>query len=70
MYESDPRSNEHFLCSSENKVWKKQKKTKQKTHKHKNQHNDQLPVGLLAQLGGARNRYRRGHGFKSSAGLK
>ena len=35
-----------------------------------NQHNDQLPVGLLALLvGRALHRYGRGHGFKSCTGL-
>ena len=42
--ESDLRSNEHYLSSSEKKAWK---------NLHGciwNQHHDQLPVGLLAQL--------------------
>ena len=30
-----------------------------------NRQNDQLPVGLLAQLGRARRQYREGHGLQS-----
>ena len=34
-----------------------------------NQHSDQLPVGMLAQLVEHCNRNRSGHGFKSRTGL-
>ena len=62
-YESDLRSYEHYLSSSENKAWKEvQAWTEYDFHIFTvvysplpdgfiwNQHNDQLPVGLLAQL--------------------
>ena len=35
----------------------------------KNSLNDQLPVGLIAQLVRALHRYRRGHGFESRSSL-
>ena len=60
--ESDPRSNVHYLGSSESKAWKKIQActgfepmtsailVQRSTNWANNQHHDLLPIGLLAQL--------------------
>ena len=49
--ESDLRSNEHYLSSSsEKKAWKKFRPVRDLSRFIWDQHIDQLPIGLLAQL--------------------
>ena len=75
-YESDLRSNEHYLSSSENKAWKKFRPVQDLNPWPLRYQCSALPTvqepapnWLVSSVGRALHRYRRGHGFKSGTGL-